>query len=204
MSRFPTARWLGYGAGIESRNVKGSLFVDYVRMLRAYKGVDWSPYLIPADQPYLSTRIEPGRSYPMETFERMGVAILREIARNDLRLVEHFGRVSLNALCKQYDNLVAAGDPNESLVRFGVLRQSFFDFPALEIVDVFEDHAAALVSYGMGRIAEEAATHQTMGFFERLLERSGGAPVQVSLSACSWLGDPKTRIQMSWTKPRVL
>jgi len=167
-------------------------------MLRAYKGVDWSAYLVPADLPYLSARIEPGRWYPMETFERMGVAILREIARNDLKLVKHFGRVELDALCKQHDSLVAPGDPHESLVRFHVLRQSFFDFPALEMVDVFERQAAALVSYGMGAIAEEAATYQTMGFFERLLERAGGAPARVSISASSWLGDPKTRIQMSW------
>jgi hypothetical protein len=103
-------------------------------MLRAHKGVDWSPYLMTADMPFLSTRIEPARWNPMDSFERMGVAILREIVRDDLRLVEHFGRVSLDALCKQYDNLVAPRDPNESLLRFRVLRQSFFDFPALEII----------------------------------------------------------------------
>ena len=172
-------------------------------MLRAHKGVDWSPYLDAGDVYFLSARVDPSRWYPMDSFERMGVAILREIARNDLRLVEHFGRVSLDALCKQYDNLVAEGDPNESLLRFRVLRQSFFDFPALEIVDVYEHHAAATVSYGMGATAEEAATHQTMGFFERLLERCGGRPVRVALTARSWLGDPKTRIQMSWTaRPR--
>ena len=63
----------------------------------------------------------------METFERLGVAILREIARNDLTLVKHFGRVSLNALCKQYDNLVVPGEPKGSLLRFKVLRQDLFD-----------------------------------------------------------------------------
>ncbi len=171
-------------------------------MLRAYKGVDWSPYLLQSDLPWLSQRIEPDRWYPMETFERMGVAILREIARDDLKLVQHFGRVSLNALVRQHDNLVAHGDPHESLLRFRVLRQSFFDFPALEIEDVFEHEAVAIVHYGMGRLAEEAATHQTMGFFERLLELSGGAPVRVWLSARSWAGDPKTRIQLAWHRPR--
>ena len=29
-----------------SRNVMGTLFVDYVRMLRAFKGIDWSKYVI--------------------------------------------------------------------------------------------------------------------------------------------------------------
>ncbi|HUJ27958.1 MAG TPA: hypothetical protein VLW85_18180 [Myxococcales bacterium] len=167
-------------------------------MLRSYKGVDWSTYLIPNDFQYLGTHIEPRAWYPMEVFERMGVAILREIARNDLKLVQHFGRVSLDALCRENDNLVAEGDPNESILRFKVLRQSFFDFPALEIVDVYEHEAAAIVSYGMGRVAEEAATYQTMGFFERLLERSGGAPVAVALQEAGWHGEGRTRIQMAW------
>jgi len=83
----------------------------------------------------------------METFERRGIAILREIAQDDLKRVKHFGRVSLDAPCKQYDNLVAAGDPNESLLRFRMLRQSFFDFPALDIQDVFEHQATAIVSW---------------------------------------------------------
>ena len=170
-------------------------------MLRAYKGVDWLKYLAQSDLRYLTARIDPRDWYPMETFERMGVAIFFEIARNDLKLVKHFGRVELEALCKQHDNLVAPGDPNESLLRFRVLRQSFFDFPALEIQDVFEDAADAIVSYGMGAVAEEAATHQTVGFFERLLERAGGAPVRVTVASRSWAGDPQTRIHMQWTLP---
>ncbi len=167
-------------------------------MLRAYKGVDWSAYLTPADLHYLTSQIHPSEWYPMESFERMGVAILREIARGDLKLVKHFGRVGLDALCKQYDNLVAPHDPHESLLRFRVLRQSFFDFPALDIQDVFEHEATAVVSYGMGAVAEEAATHQTMGFFERLLERSGGSPVRVQLVARQWAGDPASRIRLGW------
>jgi hypothetical protein len=207
LSRFRHARTVAqrasagkpcYASRIDRRNVKGSLFVDYVRMLRAHKGVDWSPYLDVDDVQYLSMRIHPGHWYPMETFERMGVAILREVARDDLRLVEHFGRVSLDALCKQYDNLVAPGDPHESLVRFRMLRQSFFDFPAITIEDVYESSAVSAVSYGMGAVAEEAATHQTMGFFERLLERAGGKMVSVALTSRAWSGDSKTRIQLGW------
>ena len=170
-------------------------------MLRAYKGVDWTPYLDSNDLSYLSRQIEPGLWYPMEVFERMGVALLREIARDDLKLVKHFGRVSLDALCRQFDNLVSPGNPGESLVRFRVLRQSFFDFPALDIEDLFDDAAVATLRYGMGPVAEEAATHQTMGFFERLLERSGGSPVRVTLLARSWMGEPKTRIGLAWMLP---
>jgi hypothetical protein len=54
----------------------------------------------------------------------------------------------------------------------------------------------------MGAVAEEAAVHQTMGFFERLIERAGGAEVRVSLASKSWSGDPSTRVHMSWVKAR--
>ena len=171
-------------------------------MYRAHKDVDWSPFLAPADLPYVTARIDASEWYPMETFERLGVGILHEVARGDLQLVKHFGRVSLDALCNRYDNLVAAGDPNESLLRFRVLRQSFFDYPALDVRSITDHRAQIQIDYRMGAVAEEAASVQTMGFFERLLERCGGSPLRVSLTARSWAGDPRTRIQMEWTRPK--
>jgi hypothetical protein len=36
-----------------SRNVKGVLFLDYVRMIRSHKGVDWATHLLPQDLKYL-------------------------------------------------------------------------------------------------------------------------------------------------------
>src|SRR5688500_11434381 len=61
------------------RHVRGQLFVDYVRMLRAQKTVDWSQRLTAEDIWFLSTRIDPDAWYPMETFERMGNEILRTV-----------------------------------------------------------------------------------------------------------------------------
>lgn len=170
-------------------------------MLRARKDVDWTRYLAPSDLTYLKTRIDPAQWYPLATFERLGIAILREIAGGDLEVVKQFGRVSFDGLCALHENLVAPGDPNESLLRFRVLRQSFFDFPALSIEEVLDDEACALVGFGMGAVAEEAATCQTMGFLERLLELAGATGVRVWLSERSWLGDPATRIQMDWDAP---
>ena len=44
----------GEGEMVSARyRVKGILFVDYVRMLRAHKGVDWSARLPAEDVPYL-------------------------------------------------------------------------------------------------------------------------------------------------------
>ena len=82
--------------------VKGTLFVDYVRMLRAKKGVDWARYLAPQDMPYLEQQISPEEWYPMAAFERMGLAILAEVAQSDMGLVRHWGRIQIDWLaCKR-------------------------------------------------------------------------------------------------------
>ena len=178
--------------------MKGTLFVDYVRMLRGRKDTDWSRYLSPQDMVHLSERVVPSAWYPMETFERMGLAILDAIAQGDVETVRVFGRVSIDWLCKEYPTLLARDDPRDTVMRFQVLRQSFFDYGALEISSVSDGEAAIAVGYGMGNRAEEAASWQTIGFFERLLEVAGAKDVQAWFSKRAWAGDATTMIQLRW------
>ncbi|HEX8796159.1 MAG TPA: hypothetical protein VF765_34655 [Polyangiaceae bacterium] len=163
--------------------------------------MDWSRHLEPVDLSYLVQRIEQDSWYPMETFERMGVAILAEIASNDLEMVRAFGRMSIDWLISQYGNLVAKLDPRDTLMRFQVLRRSFFDYAALEMYSVSDGEATLTIAYGMGARAEEAASWQTLGFFERLLEVAGGTQVRAWFSARSWKGDLVTEVQLRWTDP---
>ncbi len=74
--------------------------VDYVRMLRARTDVDWSKLLRPIDLGYLVQRIDSAAWYPMETFERMGIAILAAIAQGQLDPVRMFGRASVDWLSR--------------------------------------------------------------------------------------------------------
>jgi hypothetical protein len=178
--------------------VKGVLFADYVRMLRGHKGVDWSQQLAPEDLPLLRTKIVPNGWYPMDTFERMGNAILAEVAGNNLDAVRLWGRLSIDALRAATPDLVAENDPVETLMRFRVLRSTFFDFEALEIPTLSEGQADIVIRYHMGPIAEEAASYQTMGFFERLLEVGGATNVYGRFKERSWKGDARTLLEMSW------
>jgi hypothetical protein len=184
-------------AGVSGR-VRGSVFVDYVRMLRGKKGVDWSTRLAPEDLSFLVQRIEPDTWYPMESFERMGLAILAEIAQGNLETVRAFGRFSIDRLCQEEPRLLAPGDPLDTLMRFGVLRQGFFDYPALEIASASDGEASIRVGYGMGALAEEAASWQTLGFFERLLAVAGGHEVKAWFSTRVWAGDGATTIELRW------
>lgn len=178
--------------------VKGTLFVDYVRMLRAHKDANWSLHLQPVDLGYLVQRIEPDAWYPMDSFERMGVALLRLVARGELELVRGWGQMQTEWITRTHPELLAPGQPMESLMRFQVMRNSFFDYPSLEFSYVYDGEAALEVRYGMGPVAEEAASLQTLGFFEKLLELAGAKNVEASFSAESWKGAPVTTILLRW------
>ena len=181
------------------RQVRGVLFVDYVRMLRSHKGVDWDQYLTPDDRAYLTMQIDSTAWYPMATFERMGNAILRVVAGGDLHLVEMWGRFSVAQLYAANPLLLAKGDPVETLSRFRVLRETFFDFAALEVLQLHDGHAEIAIGYYMGMPAEEAASYQTMGFFEGLLELAKAKNITAQFRERSWAGDPRTRLVLTWS-----
>jgi hypothetical protein len=176
----------------------GTLFVDYVRMLRSRKDIFWPTYFVKEDLPYLTQRIKPDGWYPMATFERMGVAILQEIAQGELETVKAFGAASVDWLIEAQPMLLAKGDPRESIMRFQVLRQSFFDFPALEVLGVSDSDAQLRIAYQMGAVAEEAASYQTLGFFTRLLELSGARNAEATFTTRSWVGELQTALELTW------
>jgi hypothetical protein len=188
---------------IAKRHVKGTLFVDYVRMLRGRSDIDWSRRLKPVDLGYLVQRIDRAAWYPMETFERMGLAILADIAQGDFDTVRSFGRASIDWLSQTHEDLVAPGDPRDTMMRFQVLRQSFFDYRALEIGSISDGEASIVVAYGMGPRAEEAASWQTLGFFERLLELAGATHVNAWFASQAWTGDLVTTLELRWDQSPV-
>ena len=185
-----------------ARRVKGILFVDYVRIVRAHPGAASSPYLEPADLPFLEQEIDLAAWYPMTVFERLGLAILDMIAARDLELVRKWGRTSVARVTAGVEGLVAAGDPRESLMRFQIFRRAFFDFDALSMLQVNDTSADTQIDYGMSPAAEEAAAVQTQGFFEGLIELAGGSLVESGFLATSWRGDPRTVLRLEWTLGR--
>lgn len=181
------------------RQVKGVLFLDYVRMLKAHKGVEWSSILPASDVRYLEQQIDITAWYPMESFERMGNAILRFVAGGQLQPVQIWGRFSAAQMRATSPMLLAANDPVETLHRFKVMRETFFDFSALDLLMVHEGEAQIAIRYHMGMPAEEAAAVQTMGFFEGLLDLAGAKHIQAKFREKSWDGDARTVLDIRWS-----
>ena len=178
--------------------VKGVLFADYVRMLRAHRGRSWADYVQPEDLPFLEDDVDPLAWYPMDTFERLGLAIFETIAEGDFGLVRDWGRASVAHVIGDNPHVIVRGDPRESLMRFSVLRRSLFDFEALEVLQLSDASASVGVEYGMQPLAEQAAAVQTMGFLEGLLEMAEAADVHAEFLESSWRGDRQTIIGIAW------
>lgn len=183
--------------------MKGILFADYVRMIRAAKEVPWERHLPPQDLGFLSQRIDGDGWYPMETFERMGLAILDQLGHGDLEAVRAWGRRTIDELREAQPSLFATRDPRETFMRFQVLRHALFNFPAAEVIMIRDGRAILELRYGMSARAEEAACWQSLGFLERLMEVSGATGVEVEFDSRAWEGAPATRIRVSWTEDRA-
>lgn len=180
------------------KRVKGTLFAEYVRTLRSVKQVDWTAHLQPEDLPYLSQRIDFATWYPMDTYERMGLAIFDVLGQGNLNGVRQFGRHTIETLYDAEPELFEGRDPREIFMRFQVLRQAMFDFKAADVIAVRDGRAVLEIGYGMSPRAEEAASWQSVGFLERLMELAGAKDVEVTLASCSWKGDESTRITVTW------
>jgi hypothetical protein len=184
------------------RHVRGSLFVEYVRMLRAAKRVRWDERLAPADAACLAQRVDEAAWYPMETFERFGLAILETVARGDLEVVRAWGKVTAGNVARRHPDLAVEGDPLESLARLHAARASFFDFDAIRLAKLQDGEVRAELAFRMSPPAERAASHQTMGFFEGLVALAGGRDVAAEFLASSWQGDQATTLLLAW-RPRA-
>lgn len=170
-------------------------------MLRRRKDVRWEDELPESDVAYLRTYVDFDRWYPMASFERMGIAILKHTDGVTMESVNLWGRLSASEHARQHPELIVPGEPVDTMMRLRVMRATLFDFPAFDIPQLAPDHARIVINYHMGPVAEEAACHQTVGFCEGALTLAGATDVTVTFDECSWLGAPTTVVSLHWTTP---
>jgi hypothetical protein len=94
--------------------------------------------------------------------------------------------------------LLAEGDPVETVNRFRVLRATYFDFEALTVPMLHDGEAQIIIHYYMGMPAEQAASLQTQGFFEGLLELAGAKQIRSTFRETSWSSSTRTLLDLRW------
>jgi hypothetical protein len=183
------------------QQVRGVFFLDYVRMVKRQRATE-SERLLAEDRVLLDSKIDPGSWYPMEVFERLGLAILDCFTGDSpdpIRPIRMFGRFQINGILAQFPELLVPKHPRDTLMRFRVLMSSFFDFPALDVLSIDDTSAEVTIRYGMCAAAERAAAWQTLGFFEALLALSGAMHNHCEFVARSWETPGRiTRLRLRW------
>ncbi len=180
-------------------HVKGVLFLDYVRMIKSRRDVDWDKYLVPADREYLQGMVLPSQWYPLESYQRMGVAVLRELAGGKMEVVRLWGRLSVDEMVKTYKTLVHPGEPLETMKTFQALRRRLLDFEGLAVRPLGPNRVRVTVDVPFDdKLADEAAAYQMLGSFERVLELSGARNVRCEFVSKVWEGAASSVLELSW------
>lgn len=181
-----------------AKQVKGTLFRDYVKMIKKSKHIDWTKHFTEPEMEYLKLIILPMEWYPYEIYQKYGAAIFQQIAGGKPELAMAWGKASMDELARLYkDRLVEEGNPLSSLEKFKKLNRRFFDFDGFEIIIQNPNHADIIVDASFGTLGVQGYSHQMLGSFQRLIELSG-AQVKGEFSKKVWEGDEQTVIKLSW------
>ncbi len=183
-----------------AKHVKGSLFLEYVLMIKKLKNVNWDKYLTLEDRDIIDQLILPSQWYPLDTYQRCGEAVFHELAKGNLEMARLWGRSSMDSLAEIYKNLlVDAKDPVKSLEKFRITYRRLFDFEGFQIQANGERGVRITISPDFGTLAIAAYTFQMLGAFERLIELSGGSEIQWDFPHKYWDGDFHTVLDLNWT-----
>ena len=183
------------------RKVKGSLLVDYARMIKANKDKDWNRYLKPEDWEILNQRILPSFWYSFETFQRCGLAAFHLIAGDNLDLVRQWGKISTELLVKgPYKMLEQASDPYSALERFNILRGQLFNFDifTLELKKIGEKGIKIRAQTSPNEEGNDTYIAQKFGSTERLVELTGGKNPKIVVITRPKRGAPLLEFDVTW------
>jgi hypothetical protein len=113
----------------QDRRVKGSVVLDMVKVIRAFKDLPWDQYLTPEDFEIVKSMVIPTAWYPIEAYQRMGLAVYKLVAKESDDVVRKFGQAAMKELLSgPYRPFLVKDDPVEAVHKFFELRKSMFNF----------------------------------------------------------------------------
>ena len=184
---------------MEDKRVKGTLLLDYVRMIRSNKDKDWGKYLTPEDLEIINGRILPSLWYPYETFRRAGMASFYVLGGGNTDTVRAWGKISMDILTKGvYKSIVADPDPMIGLERFVIMRRQFFNFAAMEFEKIGEKHVKVRLAGAPDDPSTDAYVAQLTGGLERLVELTGGKNPRITYINRPSSGLANTEFDIFW------
>ena len=161
--------------------VKGNLIIDFVKVIRANKDLGWDQYLTPGDLELVNTMIIPAGWYPIEHYQRMGIALHQLIAKENEEVLRQFARALMQGLfAGAYRPFLDKHDPFAAAQRFLDLRVSLFNFARGKLEKTGEKSLRINFFIGnLGDVGLDIFLRFAGYYFQLLIELNGGQNVKM-------------------------
>lgn len=172
----------------KDRKAKGTVLLDYVRMIHATKDRNWDKYFTEEEWDLINGRILASIWYPFEIFAKCGTAVFHEIAQGSLSVTRQFGKFNADTLFQgTYKGTLEAvlakgGGVIKFLERYAAMTPNLVNFVSISVKGVSEKHANLVfeVNLEASEFPFEPYSNQLAGTIERLAELAGGRNVKVT------------------------
>jgi len=183
----------------EQRMVKGTMLVDYVRMVRSRKDISWEKHLTKEDLEMIKGRILPMGWYPFDAFQRIALAVLHEIAKDDLNIVRQFGRLMMkNMIENTYPLIAKSNDAFEAFLALQNIRSRFFSFATPTYEKIGPKSLRVTFENTPNTEGLEAFCYQHAGGYDYIIELYGGKNIKLAWEKKGWEGADCVAFVLAW------
>lgn len=168
---------------LERRMVKGTMLIDYARMIRANKDLEWNKYLESEDWEIVNKTLLSSSWYPFNFFNRCANASFQILGKGKLELARSDGRRLAKRLFETtYKFVVNSKDPARALKQFVVTYGNMFNFSVLKYENVGPCHVKIHFNHDGLKKDTLPYMHQLIGMLETLVQMTDGRNVKVSIT----------------------
>ena len=180
------------------RCVKGNVIADYIKMIRANPELPWAEHLLPEDLVVVQQMVVPLSWYPIQQFQRLGLAVFKLVTKENNALVRAYGASVADRMNAENPGMVAKGRPQVTLSRYIEIQKRLYSFKAQETVEIGPGRLLFLIHSNPEEVGIPVYIEQISGTVERLIALSGGRNIQLKLLEAVWKGAAHNRIEVQW------
>jgi uncharacterized protein (TIGR02265 family) len=179
-------------------NVKGSICIDMVKMIKSDKSGACDKFLTDKDREIINQKILASIWYPFETYKHCITAIYEVYAKKNPEVAREWGRqVGHTAMTTIYAAYITGRDPMYFLDKYEMIHKKFYDFGKIDVVV----EGKTQVLYKMSEFDSECVPlfYIIQGWLERGVELCGAKNVKIEFLTKSWERHPDTTFRISWS-----
>jgi hypothetical protein len=177
--------------------VKGSIFIPWVKGVRGDKSGACDRYLNDQDRKIISGRILASSWYPYDTYRRCVEAVSKEVAKDNMDIIRGWGRDFVDKEYKDiYKNLFSETDPRKAMKSRKLMYKTLYDSIRVDLEEISETEY--ILSFKGVEPDFKSFFAMAIGVMERGLELNGARGLKAEFIDKSWNGAHQTRIRFSW------